>query len=405
MNNRLKLAAALLALLISIIACVTSPVSTPKSVEIGTIVAQTMQALTPNAPTENTSTSAPPSEAPSLLPHSLYYLNTDSAGFVQVYRLEKDGSNIQQITFELSDVKFYDVSPIDGSVAYTSNNQLLLVNADGSGRRVLVDGGPLSSDETYYTSAVGGVAWSPDGQTISFGQGGLKFYALKSGAINQVLENQIDSTAGFPILREGYNPLQYAPDGDKVLINIGYYEGGAFAIYFINGKTLMRSKENPVSCCEGSWNPDGTAYYAASPFLGMIAPGMWRINLDGSVDTLIPGDAGGGSFNFASDPVFGSDGNLYFFYGMQTDTVNLPSRVPLKMVRSAPDGVTDRTDLVSTPYENINEILWAPDASFAIIAMPPVENIYQGGRAEIQYTDGRPPVTLVPFAMDMRWGP
>src|SRR5215216_1303116 len=76
-------------------------------------------------------------EATSLLPHTFYYLRNDSTGLPQVFRIEKDGKTANQITFEPTAVGRYDVSLMDGSVAFVVNNQLLLINADGSGRRVL----------------------------------------------------------------------------------------------------------------------------------------------------------------------------------------------------------------------------------------------------------------------------
>jgi hypothetical protein len=54
----------------------------------------------------------------------------------------------------------------------------------------------------------------------------------------------------------------------------------------------------------------------------------------------------------------------------------------------------------------MNEALWAPDASFVITAMAPIRDVYQGGRAELYYTDGQQGViSLIPFAMEMKWGP
>jgi hypothetical protein len=43
----------------------------------------------------------------------------------------------------------YGVSPVDGSVAYVVENQLLLVNADGSDRRVLVEGGIVDVNNPF----------------------------------------------------------------------------------------------------------------------------------------------------------------------------------------------------------------------------------------------------------------
>ena len=399
-----KLLAATLVLSLAALACATQPTGPSSPTNVETVVAETMQALTPTAPSSGATSTLPP-ETSSLLPHPLYYLNNDSAGFLQVYRLEMNGETVEQITFEPSNVNTYDVSPVDGSVAFISNNQLLLVNVDGSNRRILVDGGPLSSDEFYATSSVNGVAWSPDGKTIAFGLGGLNFYALNSGAINKVLENQIDNSPGFAILREGYTPNEYAPDGSKLLVNIGYYEGGVYALYYLSGNALVRSEDNPASCCDGSWAPDSSAYYAASPYLGMISPGLWRINVDGTVNALVSFDGTNGPIGFAQAPILSPDNQLYYFFNTQSNVEDVASRVPLYMVRSAPDGVTNRTNLISTPFENVNEILWTPDATFAVLAIAPVENIYQGGKAEIYYTDGRPAVSLVPFAQKMRWGP
>src|SRR5512147_63366 len=91
--------------------------STPNQVE--TIVAATIQALTPVTGAEATST--PEAETPSVLPHTFYYLGTDSVGLTQIFRIEKDGKTQKQITSETVNVGNYDVSLVDGSVVYIVN--------------------------------------------------------------------------------------------------------------------------------------------------------------------------------------------------------------------------------------------------------------------------------------------
>src|SRR4026209_3025873 len=81
-------------------------------------------------------TQPPPSG--SLLPHALYYLADG-----QVFRMDRDGKTKTQLTFEPVDVTDYDVSLADGGVVYVANNQLLLINADGSSRQFLVEGGTV----------------------------------------------------------------------------------------------------------------------------------------------------------------------------------------------------------------------------------------------------------------------
>jgi len=76
------------------------------------------------------------------------------------------------------------------------------------------------------------------------------------------------------------------------------------------------------------------------------------------------------------------------------------------MVRSEPDGVTGRTVLRTEIFTQMNEALWAPDASFVIVAVPDIPEIYEGGKAQLYYTNGeKAMVSLLPYAFSMKWGP
>src|SRR5688572_20292976 len=141
MNNRfLSIATFLLAFVISGCASPTGVTETqPSSSEqVGTVVAMTLQALMPTVAETPTNV---PEATTNLLPQSLYFLGRDSQSLTQLYRMQRDGKTVTQLTFEPLNVTDYDVSIVDGSLAYVASNQLLLANADGSNRRVLVDGG------------------------------------------------------------------------------------------------------------------------------------------------------------------------------------------------------------------------------------------------------------------------
>jgi Tol biopolymer transport system component len=391
----------------SLLAACAGPVSVPPTPDVNVIVSQTMQALT-GIPPVATNTPVAPTPTPSLLPRSLYLLNTDAAAHLQVFRLATDGKTLKQLTAEPANVDYFDVNQNDGRIVYVSNNQMLLVNADGSGRQVLLDGRRMDENNAFI-NRIQNAVWSPDGKTIAYGYGGLNLYAIATGVSNRVLENQIkDMGNGFLLPDELYWPETFSPDGTKLLITLGYYEGGTFAIYYPSSNSLVRLVQTDSGniCCGARWTPDSASLYAALATTGMFSSGLWHIDAaNGQVTTLLPGDAGNGALNFADAPQIGPDGNLYFFFASTPPGSDFVDSAPLQLIRSAPDGVSGRTVLLPDAFKRINEALWSPDASFVIVALPQNDQTWQGGQAEIIYTDGRPRVVLVPFAESMRWGP
>lgn len=350
--------------------------------QVETVVASTMQALTPAG----------------LLPHAFYFVSNDDSGIAQVYRLETDGKTVKQITFEPVAIGLYDVSLVDGSVVYVANNQLLLINTDGSDRRVLVDGGPV--DPNNRMTSLHHPVFSRDGQTIAYAHNGLNLYNIATGVSSLVLQDAFS------------RPVKFSPDGVKLLLTISPPNTDAThdVIYYPATNSVVRfnSVDGAFFCCgEEEWTPDSLSFYAANPTVGMLSPGLWRVEAaSGNVTTLLPTDAGGGNFNLADEPFLAPNGQLYYFF-LESKTVvdGTGPRAPLQLVRSAPDGVTDRTVLRPDTFELMNEALWAPDASFVVVTFLPSQDTYQGGRAEIVYLDGRPNVALTALAQQMKWGP
>ena len=414
MNKHFRIFIALLILAFSLSACglpsgggdsPTSATEPPSSGDqVATVVASTMQALTPDSPN-------PPTPQPAgLLPHSLYFINNDNAGIAQVFRLDADGKTTTQVTFEPSAVGRYDVSRIDGSVVYVSNNQLLLSNADGSGRRVLVDGGPVDPDYRY-AEGINNPTFSPDGQTIAFGHRGLVLYAVSTGISNMVLENVAGDISGGLGPGQMYVPQRYSPDGTKLLITVAIpnSDGVSSGIYYPAAGLLLpvNGEDGAAVCCgEQGWAWDSSALYAGVSSVGMFGSGLWRVDASsGDMATLLPTESGG-NYNLASEPYLAPDGQLYYFFTNVPATEEFVSRAPLQIVRSAPDGVTGRTVLLPETFQLMNEALWAPDASFVIAAIAPSDQIYSGGTLELFYTHAEAGfLTLAPFGQQLKWGP
>jgi hypothetical protein len=98
---------------------------------------------------------------------------------------------------------------------------------------------------------------------------------------------------------------------------------------------------------------------------------------------------------------------LYFFFGTYDSASGFFDAPVLNLVRSAPDGVTDRTVLRNENFRMMEEALWAPDASFVIVATAPERSWNQGGGVlELYPTDGQNgSVWLASFGQQMKWGP
>jgi hypothetical protein len=418
MNKRFQPVTVYIMLAIAMVSCappIATNVNQPSSDQVATVVAMTMQAITPEAAATPTNV---PEASRSLLPHSLYYLGKDNEWISQVYRMESDGRTKTQLTFEPVNVTGYDVSLADGSLTYVASNQLLLADADGSNRRVLIDGGTGPDLHGFYNPV-----FSPDGGTLAYAQNGLNLYSVSTGISNLVIEDQLEDPQilngveqSLPI--ETYWPKRYSQDGTKLVINLGYFEGSSLAIYDLTSNSLVRltSAEDTLICytscvySDVEWSADSASFYTANSQndFAYDAGGLWKVDaVSGAVTTLIQLGLGDGTVELPDEPYLAPDGQLYYFFGMYSVDSGFFDAPVLELVRSAPDGVTDRTVLRSENFRLMKEALWAPDASFVIVATLPERSWDQGGGVlELYPTDGKKEsVWLAPYGEQMKWGP
>jgi hypothetical protein len=297
-------------------------------------------------------------------------LSKDAGGLFQVWRVSQDRSSTIQLTSEPENVDEFAINPITGQIAYLTNNQVYLINADTTGRTLLIDGSGTdqTSDEYFFREKIAGLSWNNDGTELAYGQNGLNLYTLASSTSEKIIENELEEQdSGFIFPRAIYSPLNWSPDGSLMLVDVGFYEGGTIAIFSPASGEVTQLGEGIV-CCHPTWSPDSSSIVVASPYIGMISSGLWRYDVTTGAQTeLIPTTSENNILNFAGWPVVLPDGQLQFFYGITGDFPN--GDIPLQMVRTAADGQSNLTVVRNEDWLNY-EALWSPDGRLAVTVQP-----------------------------------
>ena len=340
-----------------------------------------------------------------LLPHSLYYLQGPREHF-QVWRLEADGLTKVQITREEAGVQEFAVSPADGSLAFVNNNQLFLVDGHGENRRLIADGSQVDKniDDYVFRSSVDSPVFSPDGQTLAYAFNGLHLYDMSSGKDEHVLTN-LGNLLGesFVFSQENYSPGPWSPDGHKLLIIMGYYEGSTLAVMDRHAaQPFTRMRSNGPVCCQFSWTKDSRSVLVANPYYTGDRPGLWGYDGEtGKESVLIMGPKDGSSNDFVGWPhKLGSGELLYFHVNLAHFSPDVG--IPLVMVRSNPEG-SNRTQLRPEVFR-MAEVLWAQNGSFALVVQLVGKD---NQRMVLARIDGSPLQVLVEGQeiRHLAWGP
>ncbi len=337
-------------------------------------------ALACNMPTGATPSVSLPQAAPSaveevpvatsvvgILPAPLYFLGEDE----QVWRLETDAVTLTKITSEATAVVEFDVSPLDGSLAYITANSLVRTDAMGGGRAVLVEGPPPppTPDAQWYGAAFSDPLWSPDGTQIAYGSNGVNLYSLDTNTSTVLLPSDpyptdLSNSPGGSI--RFFRPAEWSPDGSRLLMEVSYFpEAGTLGVLNLSdGSEVDLTSPDGLVCCYNAWGRDGLSVYFANDSIGMVHAGLWRADVISGIGTTLVAGEQDGTFSLVAYPYEASDQQLYTFMAITTTYPEDYSR--LAMTRSAPDGVTGRVTLRSDSYV-LGGALWDPAGRGAVI--------------------------------------
>ena len=230
-----------------------------------------------------------------------------------------------------------------GKIAFLSfrdgNQEIYVINADGTGERNLTDD-PLDDFDPD---------WSPDGSKIAFvsnRSGQAHIYVMDAGG-SGVRQLTSDSAGGL-------SP-RWSRDGSR----IAYNRGGSIAVMNAGGgdmRVIMEAEpEQTAAACKagsfpGGWSPDDEliAYYAAS--ISREIAQVCTITADGSeIEVIVEGpDA------YYVEPVFSPDGR-YLAYRAIIDGQHDVWVMDLETGKQT--NVTDDADLDVEPS-------WSPDGEW-----------------------------------------
>ena len=167
--------------------------------------------------------------------------SSDRDGDYEIYTIGLDASNLQQLTYNTVNDSDAEWSPDGRRIVLRSNDDITLMNADGTGAYALT-----SNAANEY-----GPTWSPDGQLIAFnyllGEGMVDIYTMRVDGTNvRNLTADIDSYAGSP---------EWSPDGSQIAFFS--YLNGSIDIYFMSADgTNLRQLANSFGAkIEPAWRP------------------------------------------------------------------------------------------------------------------------------------------------------
>ena len=216
-------------------------------------------------------------------------------GRADVYSINPDGSGLRNLTRHSGSGAYPSWSPDGSRIAYRRGYGFYVMNADGSGQRMVVK---ISGDNPEFDLTS---HWSPDSSKLVFASNVAGFPHRHRGIF-------VVGPDGLTFLSSrggGVARPSWSHDGSKILFESWGREPGR-GIYVMNS-----DGRNPMKLAEGTrpvWSPDGSK-------IAFEESHIYSINPDGSELQNLTADGGGG-FS-ATLPSWSPDGSQLAFKALQ----------------------------------------------------------------------------------------
>lgn len=166
---------------------------------------------------------------------------SDRAGSMQLFRMSAQGSGVRQLTHDTGGVYSGSWSPSGREVVYESGAELIVISADGSGRRVI--GREKGSQ---------GPAWSPDSKSVLYAAGVFPNLHLRVMGTDGSGARDVLPDSGFQ-----YDP-SWSPDGKQIAF-VRVTRGQGARVYVMNqdGSGVRRLTDGVENEERPEWSRDG----------------------------------------------------------------------------------------------------------------------------------------------------